>query len=709
MKQFICVIIAIAAIFCGTAFAAEVKVGESTELILYYNEETHNISIKDKRTGEVWESALDAEKLSRKPNKLWGDRIKSLCFISYVDKNSTRGDIISTNNAEANAKISHKVSNNKLTLSIDFEKEKLSFDIVIKLDGDSVLVTVPFESVKEYGDNYIVSMELLPFLGATLDTDKGYYLYPNGSGELYNFRDVKLRGSAVKDYSLPIYSMHDFIMRDYIQGSNLNVMLPVYGVKKGSSAFAAIIEQGDCDAAININPGGTSISANRIFATLYYRYSYSVQGSEIRVSGSGYFPLALLFDVEPAPGDRSIRYCFLAGDKANYSGMAEAVRKNLVERKLLPNKKNDDEMPILLDYFMGVTTKRMMFDFFIKATTFAQGEDMTRYFYDSGIRNATINIKGYSPKGYFAKGGAYKAAGDLGGASALKKLTQACTESGYKAIAENDLALIEDGTTNYSQIADTARDPNGFVYAFDKFKLFSPTISSTRNDTLVKELDKLGFGGIAYGTSGWLIYTDNRKGSQSNRRQTADTWNNLMATSKQKLGTAAVWGGNLYALQNADIAIAIPEQGGSVMLGDETVPFLQMVLHGHVSYAGQPINLYYDKRAQTLKLIEYGYMPYYELTYDQSSKLRETAYNQLYTSRFEEWKDDVTKLYAELSQNLKGTWNQAITSHEKLQNKLYAVTYESGTVIYVNYNNYAVTLGGIKIEAMSYKVEGGRR
>ena len=59
-----------------------------------------------------------------------------------------------------------------------------------------------------------------------------------------------------------------------------------------------------------------------------------------------------------------------------------------------------------------------------------------------------------------------------------------------------------------------------------------------------------------------------------------------------------------------------------------------------------------------------------------------------------------------LYENMKNVFgdlrDQRITAHETLRENLSRTVYSQGTEIYVNYNNEAVTFGGITVDPMSF-------
>lgn len=184
-------------------------------------------------------------------------------------------------------------------------------------------------------------------------------------------------------------------------------------------------------------------------------------------------------------------------------------------------------------------------------------------------------------------------------------------------------------------------------------------------------------------------------------------WENLLAVSKEQLGTAAAEGGNAYVLRHADLVKNIRESSDSILFSDETVPFYQMVTHGSVLYTGEAVNLYYDETAQLLRLVEYGYTPRFELTYERAAELRDTAYNMLFSSRFSNWEERLAEIYGKLSRELDGLWNQPMTAHEAVGDSVFKTTYADGSAVYVNYGAAAFESGGVRVEPQAYIVVKG--
>ena len=105
-----------------------------------------------------------------------------------------------------------------------------------------------------------------------------------------------------------------------------------------------------------------------------------------------------------------------------------------------------------------------------------------------------------------------------------------------------------------------------------------------------------------------------------------------------------------------------------------------------------------------LKWIEYGYEPYFELTYESAEKLINTEYNELYTSMYSEWKQDIIDACGQLESALGGVQNALIVSHARVSDNVYRTSYDNGVSIYVNYNSEPVTVDGVTVGALGWEV-----
>jgi hypothetical protein len=140
------------------------------------------------------------------------------------------------------------------------------------------------------------------------------------------------------------------------------------------------------------------------------------------------------------------------------------------------------------------------------------------------------------------------------------------------------------------------------------------------------------------------------------------------------------------------------------LIEKQSVPFLQMVLHGYVSYCGTSLNLSDDLDTEFLKAIEYGSGICYCLNNAEPELLKNTNYSELYSTQYSHWEKDAVAHYALANEALAGTVGAVITNHLSTQKDLYVTYYDNGTVIAVNYGKTPVSFQGITVEARNFAV-----
>ena len=113
-------------------------------------------------------------------------------------------------------------------------------------------------------------------------------------------------------------------------------------------------------------------------------------------------------------------------------------------------------------------------------------------------------------------------------------------------------------------------------------------------------------------------------------------------------------GGNDYAVKDADFITNMTLHGNQYAIIDAFVPFYQIALHGYVNYAGNPINLSFEKDQLILESAEAGAGLNFSFMEASPERLQETYYTEYYASNFDTWKERFVDIYKEYnSKNIK--------------------------------------------------------
>ena len=673
-------------------FEGAIPVLENEWLTLYFTPDYNGLCVQDHRNGRQWYSQVQESQIPEgtRVNKTWAKRGQSLFLLNYTDVQAATGNVVMTDTVAGEPVKTTEIQNEAFRLTFDFETLGLKLALEFRLEEDSLLVTIPFDSIEERNVNVITRVALLPFLGSANDWEDGYILYPNGCGELYRFKEEKYRTNALSTFTLPVYSPHITQAAGLPLGveTDMNVdssafvaNLPAFGLKKGDAAMAAVIEAGDEDSDIVVNPGGVSLPVNNAYVNLVYRNNYGTRGQQINVGGSTELSyVSLLTDREIRSGDRKVRYVFLTEKDADYSGMARAVRKSYQERGILTPI--GDAPDVCLDVFCTVEQQQVLTKEMLTFTTFAQARQMVEWFLEQGY-DLTVNVKGWGSKGILGYPVYTPAAASSGGEKELAELAEFCAEHQVGLKLQVNPVKLKEGNDGFLPLTNAARDGNDYIYSIavgkKTYYLQNHAFATEQLKKLRAYQQRTGASGLTFEDLGSYLFDDFAGGTLM-RSDYVDLWQNALTEED------ALIGGNGCMLGTVSLLREIPEQSSLISLGDESVPFYQMVVHGSVAYTGQPVNLFYDDVGQLLKMVEYGYTPCFELTGEGVSRLSSTDYQMLFSARFDTWKDEIADYAADFIEWSEQIGTRSFTEHRQLSANVYESVFEDVRVL-VNYGS----------------------
>lgn len=545
----------------------------------------------------------------------------------------------------------------------------------------------------------VVSIDLFPNFGAASDYENGYVFYPDGSGALtYN---TTQHGQSTETYETSVYSdtTVDMSWENNRDSTGLKrMMLPVYGSKKNNQAFLAIIESADTSASICLYPSGNTVNLNRINSKFTYR-------SEVQVSSASEYStqIASMYEKTALDISPSVRYEFLNGTNytADYSGMADAYRDYLIDNdQIKKSSLLNGEMPLALDFVTGTWKSLLFYQSYVSISSFSELESVVNELNSDGISNILMHLQGWEKDQYPST---LKVPSGAGGTSGLKSLTDTLRNSGGNIYLNVDLVDADTDTNNISN-SHLALGSDSRLYEYDTYwyKLFSPTYILNNLSKTTTQLEKLGNPGVAYSRMGQFIYSDYNASYDTDRDDCANIWNEIYQTTAEQTSTAS-YSGNKYLLNVADWLMDIPMSSSGYTFTDESVPFYQMVVHGSIPYSAKPFNHFYDTQKEKLQTIEYGCIPLYKLTYNDSTSLRKLFSD--FTTPYADVKDDIISTYNEFNGELSSLTTEYMVRHEKLTDDVVVVTYSNGTKIYINYADTDYTTSdGVTIPAVDYVV-----
>lgn len=670
----------------------------TVQLVNEYSE----LRITDKRTGSVWSSSMSDPAFDAKVSAKWQQKMTSLFSINTTNLAKGFGSVSTLDLTGTPYTAEEYATADGFGVIYDLTAPAIKLALEFSLTEDGVKIRIPQESIEEYGDTFsLVSVDLMVFFGASSEGRDGYFFYPDGSGAIMRFDDPAHLNEKSATYD--VYG--DITKTEALLGKfediDPTVMMPVFGGNYGESGFVAYMTDGAESSQITVTPAGNIIKANYMFPTLNYRRSFV----DPRVTAK----VVQTFDANLIQTDYEVCYRILPEGKAEYSDMAVAYREYLLENGLLNQDNADEEYPLILDIFMGIEEEGLIWNTFQSMTTFAQAKEILADIKENVGAKIEASLVGWTADGYGSEPKYFPVNRKLGGSSGLKKLVEFANQNDIGLSLAANFMTVYSGASGYSKNADVVYLSN-YQLLTDTWEtnyVVSPNVAAKNFEKFMKKASSYDISGVKLENIGIMSYYNYTKKNVVTAEECKQYWKDMLQKAKTQTGSVTAEGGNDYVLQTADRVMDIPLTDCGYQMTTESVPFYQIVVHGYVDYSGEAMNLSSDSDKLLLKWMEYGYVPYFEITAESADKLMQTDYNHLFSSGYYMWKDSIVEIYAALEEVLAPVQNVAIASHEKLAKNVFCTTYDNGTKIYVNYNDKAVKAEGIEIDAMGYKVMGG--
>ncbi len=685
------------------------EVAENDSFVLSVKKDGSEIRVLDKTTNKVWSSVGHGKDFNIEDvNGTWQKKLQSPFELFYTDLKNGYGAIINLSLLEMEYKATIAGIDNGVRVTYEMQNPA---GITIAMDyyllDDGLKVDVPADCIKEEGQYSITSLKVLPYFLAASDKSDGYYFYPDGSGAIMEFKDSSHYTEA--ELALTTYGdiMHYKNMLDVLDITDPEIMLPVFGADIDNSGVLAIIEKGEEAARIKITPTTAVIGVNAIYCDFTYRRSFTderISNSDAATTGG----VSLTYDQDMIPGDRSISFRLLEKGKSTYSDMAVKYREYLENELGVETKVEKGSIPLSLDLFMGIKEDGLLYDEFKVVTTFEQSVEILQQLEENGVDNVDLQIKGWTNKGYFMDPVAFPVNSAVGGKNGLKQLTDYANDKNVDVSLEVNFMDAKSAAGGFNERDDVIYLGNKTIYAnYNETEfLLSPTASLRLARKAINDGKNSNISGLSYYSLGqYLPYNYYTNDSVTQEQAVAD-YRQIFRETKDAFGKVTVQGGNSYVLGVADKVTDIPSSDSGNQITTKGVPFYQIAVHGLVEMSGLAGNLSSDIKQESLKWAEYGYMPYFELTHDGSEPLMYTEYSNLFSSTYTDWLDDAISIYTEFNKKLASVWDAKIVKHEEIQDDVFAVTYDNGKTVYVNYTDDEVSVeDDIVIDPTSFEVK----
>ena len=480
--------------------------------------------------------------------------------------------------------------------------------------------------------------------------------------------------------------------------------------------FVAIIEEGDALTSLTTYHAGSLSDYNTIKMSIVPRPkdTYNLQDS-ISVGSGGDFTIAC---DRKYVGSYKIKYVLLsdtAEDKLNlpegktakdysiydtsWMGMAVAYREYLTAEGVLTKKTANDvidgSIPLYIETFGAVETTKKILSIPVQVmeslTTFEDIEEMYSYLSGQGINNINFKLTGYANGGmYYTVPGNLKFEKVVGGNAGFQDLLDAAADvnaqdgKNFGIFPDFDIVYqlgdgLFDGYRQNDHAAKTIDDRYATRREYSAtqqkyINYYEIVISPAYFDVLYNRMEKNYANkyenviGISVSTLGEYLNSDFDEDEPYNREDSKQFTIEAFQHFDETYGEVMTDGGNAYVWKYADHILNVSLDSSRYIFSSNAVPFIGVVLHGSVSFAGEPLNMEGDMQYAILKAIENGAAPYFILSMDNTQILKEYSdLSQYYSIRYDIWKDDIAGVYATLNGVLGDVQDKYIVGHEFLQ------------------------------------------
>ncbi|MBQ9162323.1 MAG: hypothetical protein IJX74_03510 [Clostridia bacterium] len=564
-----------------------------------------------------------------------------------------------------------------------------------------------------------------PVFGVVEDTE--YYditLYDELAGEE---RIVRIDG-AIYNKIMDARAAEETVPTDYqIYESYIANAASITKVDK-SRGYVGIIEEGDAMADIATYHAGAKSNYNTI--QMYFnprpKDSYNLADA-ISVGTNSEWTVV---SSRKYVGNYKIRYLMLTDDqvaadkglaaadyyKTTWLGMAFAYRDYLIEKGVLSKLSADatsGDIPMYVEAFGAMDAVEKIMSIPVEVTkpltSFENVMTMYKELADKGVSDINFKLTGY------ANGGIY---------------STMPSKIDWEKVVEEDMdfqelldyaAGLEDGNLGvfpdfeFSYIKENTlfdavvlskhaiktiddRYTTKRVYSATQQRYMgygelaiSPAYFNEFYESLVTDYTEFeNIQGMSVGSLGNALNSDFDEDEPYNREDSKGFITKALEyLSSDKNGDMEIMvdGGNAYTWEYVDHILGVSLDSSRYIQASYSVPFIGVVLHGYMNFAGDPLNMEGDVDYAMLKAIENGASIYFTLSYDNTEILKEDMeLSKYYSIRYDIWKDDVVEIYNELNAATKDVQDKLIIDHQYLSGVRIPDSDELYTDIVTEYN-----------------------
>ena len=595
------------------------------------------------------------------------------------------------------------------------DKPYYNVSMLYRLDGDKLVVEIPFGEMQFKEEYPITDLIVLPYLGAGSSKEEGFLLVPDGSGAIINFNNGK---TGFNNYYAQMYGW-DYGMKRDVVVNETRAAFPVFGIAHTDGAMVAMIDEYSSIGTIQAGISGKRHSYN--FAYANYEV---VHGSRMDISAKSDAAI-VSYEKKLPEGSIVQSYKFIEG--TTYSDMAKAYREEMLEKYPEMQKTENANAPVSVELIAAVDRVKQVLGMPVTLpevlTDFKGAQEILNDMAAEGYENLSLRYVGWMngglnhsmPKDIDLTSG-------MGGKKQLQALVDLAKNLGADIYLEGHTQNVYDSgiTDGYIKSRDVAKYISREAIEIPEFSkiwfgdinesrlehhfLLRPSVCMTLMQSLADYSADYGVG-VGFVDTGYLLSGDYNQKRPTLREEAMDMQAAKLAEIQTAGTKVSVTAGNDYAIPYVDLVTEMDLYGKGNLLFDAAVPFYQLAFHGLVDYVGNAVNLSGDAWGSVLKAAEYGAGLNFAFYTESADLLQGTEYMDFFGANYDGWKAKAKEYTSRYEKEMAGLNNQYITEHRILAEGVTATVYEDNTVVYVNTTTSAYTDGTVTVPARDYLVE----
>ena len=710
------------------ALAAMTECASSSTLKMYVNEMTGSFAVECLDNGEIiWSNPYNADSDPNTRSAQLKAQLKSAMTINAVKVTDSDAPVSFVRSAYDGTTTVEK-TNNGFKATVEFPEQGITVPYYVTLTDDHYDVSVALDEVYELemeapGDSNestrsIVDLSLFPGMNAAYVDEDGYFVIPDGSGAVINFNNGK---TSSNKYSQKMYGRDYSLSQERAPKKTEQAYLPILGVVKENSALLEVITEGAAYATAKAGVAGQEATG---FNTAYFEFA--IRANDQYSLGGVNASNLKAYEQTRVPEPRlTVRYYPIAKSGATYVDVAKRYQKYLLDEGLM-SKKADTNNSLYIDLYGGAVKERSVMGLPLKletpATTYEQAKFILEELKNRGVDNMVVAYNDFNKAGLTDRiSNSVDYASSLGGKSAFKALQEYCVAAGITLAPNVDLTEFERSGNGYSRTGASVIGVTKAYATQGEYEIAFGTPHDTRPNwfiltpayynkvygEVVSSYSSEGIGAISVGNGTSLLYGDysgsaNKRTSRQQAVENLKKSYELINTSGIKFAASAC---NDYALKYVDSIRNIPLYSSGFDITDYDIPFYQIVVHGYIPYTSKARNASASADELFLLSVVTGTPLHYDFMYESPNTLTDCKYEKLFYTHYEGWLDIAAEEYKFFNENIAGVSGSAITDHKFISSGVVECTFENGTVLTADLDNYTLKINGteVKLPAKSWK------